>query len=597
MKREHSYSLVKRLILIVLALLGSLLLLQAGCMLWGKTIVTREIYTSAQNNVVYLCDAFEQNLKQIRLGISERFFLCEHPPLIHFYVRMQQHSLDDEAQYQWTVKEILSEMKMTRTAYSLMDELVVYFPRLQIKLRSTADSNASTALGIEAGEVEAILSDVAQQTQLLAKDDSGFYLAYTYPETIQRNDSVRILMAARLNQQNIQRLLSDFNTYSGQNALVYHHATGSHVKSINCMELTDEDWRKLFPAAPTEASRQANVSLSSGSYVAMYSYSTLLQCSFVQLIPDPMINSVPNLLLNSMLVLCAITIVILILILHTLQRYVTSPIREVVSALHLAGKGNFDIRVTPQRSREYDALAKGFNHMALQLNEWINTSYRQTIMLQQAEMKTLQAQINPHFLYNSFFFLRSMLEEEQTEVAAEFSGYLGRYFSYLTSGKKDLLPLEQEYDHAIVYLKIQLMRFGETIEAEIPELPENLRRLRVPKLILQPVLENCIEHGRGGMGEKELIRISIRQEGERLRITVENSGKAVDEELLRRLREMLDKGNDDSRTTGLANVHRRLQLFYGPDSGVELAISSLGGLSVGLKIGGESHDASCSAGR
>ena len=96
--------------------------------------------------------------------------------------------------------------------------------------------------------------------------------------------------------------------------------------------------------------------------------------------------------------------------------------------------------------------------MTDRLEELIDTNYRQTITLQQAQLKTLQAQINPHFLYNSFFFLRSMLEDEDTETAAKFTGYLGKYFRYITKADGSLLTLESEYDHAVTFLKIQLMQ-------------------------------------------------------------------------------------------------------------------------------------------
>ena len=129
------------------------------------------------------------------------------------------------------------------------------------------------------------------------------------------------------------------------------------------------------------------------------------------------------------------------------------------------------------------------------------------------------------------------------------------------------------------------MRFGETIQAEIPPIPERLRQLPVPKLFLQPVLENCIEHGMTGSADPARIRICFLLEGNRAAVAVENSGDGISPEWLEGLRQQLDSHSSDSQTTGLTNVHRRLKLYYGEYGGVELDASSLGGLKVVLKLG------------
>ena len=135
------------------------------------------------------------------------------------------------------------------------------------------------------------------------------------------------------------------------------------------------------------------------------------------------------------------------------------------------------------------------------------------------------------------------------------------------------------------------MRYGETVRAEIPELPETMRVRMVPKLFLQPILENCIEHGLGVSSGNAVIYISFAEN----KIIVENSGDGFSEQRLKLLWQQLETTDDDSRTSGLANVHRRLKLHYGELGGVELAQSSLGGLKVILKIGGTDHDISDSA--
>ena len=334
-----------------------------------------------------------------------------------------------------------------------------------------------------------------------------------------------------------------------------------------------------------KADTRVEISVGGTKYLAMCAYSDSLGSSFIQLIPVRHISRVPSTLLIGTLVFFLTMLTVILLILGSFRAYVDRPVQALMGAYRQAGQGDFTVRVEPQQSREFTALATGFNQMTDKLEELIDTNYRQTITLQQAQLKTLQAQINPHFLYNSFFFLRSMLEDEETEVAAEFAGYLGKYFRYITKADSNLLTLENEYDHAITYLKIQLMRFGQTIRAEVPDIPEAIRNKPVPKLFLQPVLENCIEHGMAGSEEQSQIRISFQTRGSRVSVVVENSGDGISPEMLAELQQKLNCSTDDSQTSGLTNVHRRLRLFFGEAGGVELAASDLGGLKVILKIG------------
>lgn len=589
--KTKSFFLVRRLILIVLVLLLALSSIQAVGTLWGRQIVTREIYSSAQNNVTYLRDTFEENLKQIHSGVYEQLFIREGAQLVNFYTKVRLGSFHTPAEYQWDLQERFSELAVVRGINPLVNELDVYFPRLEMCMQSKPTTGSSNVKAITQQDVDRLTQTMESQSQLLMEMDGEYYVGVSYPNTAYQRNAAQILVTAHLSESDIQSLLSDFNTYSGKNALLYHHTSESCINSRGSISLSGEDLDALFSGASQETFWQRMVTLAGEDYVAMGCYSTSLNCSFVQLIPARQINAVPDMLLRIMVLFLAAALLVMVVLLLTLNRYVNRPVRTLTAAFNTVGCGELNIQVAPQSSREFNVLAEGFNRMISHLRELIDTNYRQTIMLQRSQLKTLQAQINPHFLYNSFFFLRSMLENEETEIAAEFSGYLGKYFRYITKAEGDLLPLEEEYDHAVTYLNIQLMRYGETVRAEIPELPETMRVRMVPKLFLQPILENCIEHGLGVSSGNAVIYISFAEN----KIIVENSGDGFSEQRLKLLWQQLETTDDDSRTSGLANVHRRLKLHYGELGGVELAQSSLGGLKVILKIGGTDHDISDSA--
>lgn len=581
MKNEKSFSLVRRLTTTVLTLLLILLTIQIASTLWGRYVVAQELYSSTQNNVNYLRDTFEDNVQQIQQGMIDQLFYRERSQLVLFYTRLRKGSFSTGAHYQWELNQLRLELGIAQQMNALIDRMDVYFPRLEKSLRVQQD-----AISVEStpgSEIEEFYTAFHRSDSALTRIGSDFYIPCYYPISATSAQKGHILIALRLSQERIQDMLSSFNTFSGKNAFLYHYPSDTCLTSGG-IRLGEAELEGLL-ANHNKADTRVEISVGGAKYLAMCAYSDSLGSSFIQLIPVRQISRVPSILLIGTLVFFLTMLTVILLILGSFRAYVDRPVQALVGAYRQAGQGDFTVRVEPQQSREFAALATGFNQMTDKLEELIDTNYRQTITLQQAQLKTLQAQINPHFLYNSFFFLRSMLEDEETEVAAEFAGYLGKYFRYITKADSNLLTLENEYDHAITYLKIQLMRFGQTIRAEVPDIPEAIRSKPVPKLFLQPVLENCIEHGMGGSEEQSRIRISFQAQGSRVSVVVENSGDGISPEMLSELQQKLNCSTDDSQTSGLTNVHRRLKLFFGEAGGVELAASDLGGLKVILKIG------------
>ena len=151
-----------------------------------------------------------------------------------------------------------------------------------------------------------------------------------------------------------------------------------------------------------------------------------------------------------------------------MYRLVKQPMNDLIHAFSVTGEGNFDWYLSKDyASDEYNELVSRFNTMVKNIRRLIQTNYEQTIRLQQSELKQLQAQINPHFLYNSFFLLRHMIGRERNEQAKTFVSYLGKYFQYIGKSGMDVVPLIREVEHATNYMTIQVMRFEDSINLEI----------------------------------------------------------------------------------------------------------------------------------
>lgn len=273
--------------------------------------------------------------------------------------------------------------------------------------------------------------------------------------------------------------------------------------------------------------------------------------------------------------------IILLLLYRTLYR----PIREMTGAFRRVEDGNFSTTLTRKSNDELGYAFSAFNRMTTRLDRLIKDEYEHTIAMQKASLKQLQAQINPHFLYNSFYILKHRIKSYDNESAAEFADYLGDYFKFITKEQADFVPLSSEYDHALTYIKIQLIRFRDKIEFTADKIPTDFCEIQVPRLILQPIVENAFVHGFDHSDQKGAISIRIIQKGcDHLEITVENSAGNMDEHTFSHLKKELEDGvRVDDNISGLSNISMRLKQLYGGDFGLSVSMSQ-GGFCVKMLL-------------
>lgn len=171
------------------------------------------------------------------------------------------------------------------------------------------------------------------------------------------------------------------------------------------------------------------------------------------------------------------------------------------------------------------------------------------------------------------------------EVAERMLHHLSGYFQFITRSGAEQVSLLAEMKHAWSYVEIQNIRFAGTVTAELEPIPQGWETSMVPRLIVQPLIENAYAHGLENKLAEGMLRVTFREEGaDRLVIGVEDNGESLDDEQLNALRRTLALAEEAMETTGILNVHRRLQLNYGPAFGIEVSRSGLGGLKVLLMI-------------
>lgn len=260
------------------------------------------------------------------------------------------------------------------------------------------------------------------------------------------------------------------------------------------------------------------------------------------------------------------------------------PMQTLIHAFQDINNQNYNVRLFSKNS-DFTYLYNEFNHMAKRLGTLIEKDYQQQLLLNKAELKQLQAQINPHFLYNSLFLLRRMIQDELYEEACHMSDTLGLYFQYITRNSQDYMPLSQEYRHAILYCEIQKLRFEGRIRVETDDLPGEYSSILVPKLIIQPILENAFNYGLRDKIEDGLLKVTVTPLNCELIISIEDNGDDLSDEQLEKLQTNLQTaaaGASLQEMTGILNIQRRLGIYSDGSGCLKASRSSLGGLCIRL---------------
>ena len=270
----------------------------------------------------------------------------------------------------------------------------------------------------------------------------------------------------------------------------------------------------------------------------------------------------------SILVIIGAMVLAVIMSAHAV-RSVTGPIQKLCSQTRRVASGDFSAKTDVDTEDEIAVLTDSFNEMTAEIGSLVYDIKQQEKSRRIAEMRLLQAQINPHFLYNTLDTIVWLAEEKKTDEVVSIVTTLSAFFRTTLSKGKDYITIKEEKSHIESYLKIQQIRYQDIMEYEI-DIPSELDEYRIPKLTLQPLVENALYHGikqkRGG-GK---VQISGKLEGEKIILSVTDNGQGMSEKQFRELKDRLEQGTGAEGTGGfgLLNVNQRLQYYYGKEYGL-----------------------------
>ncbi|HLQ41077.1 MAG TPA: sensor histidine kinase [Tetragenococcus sp.] len=270
---------------------------------------------------------------------------------------------------------------------------------------------------------------------------------------------------------------------------------------------------------------------------------------------------------------------------HLLTKKVQEPISELVTMAKALSKGNFNCRLTPPDTPELMALTTNMNKMAKDLEDLIEENTLKQHYLAQSEVRVLQAQITPHFIYNSLDAIISLIDQKNYAQAQEMTYALSDFFRISLSKGKDWISVETEIQHIKDYLTILQIRYGKTLTFSV-NLPEELKAYPILKMILQPIVENAVYHGTKFIRRVGVIEVTATKDEKNLIFVVKDNGIGMKNDQLKEVKEQLKKGihSQSHDGYGLYNVNKRLQLYYGKKASINIESQYRKGTVVTLTV-------------
>lgn len=276
-------------------------------------------------------------------------------------------------------------------------------------------------------------------------------------------------------------------------------------------------------------------------------------------------------------------ILILILILYyKIPLSITRPIRRLSEVTDQVAKGDFNVRYDVRSSAEISMLSDSLNMMIDKINDLLGQVTKEQTRLRKAEFELLQAQINPHFLYNTLDAIVWLAEAGEQKKVVSMVGSLSEFFRTSLNQGKDIISIREELQHVRSYLEIQQVRYQDILQYEI-HVPEELYCYTIPKITIQPLVENALYHGIKNKRGPGRIEVSGRMERDFFVLQIKDNGIGISKDRLRQVRDGIqNKVPTENDIYGLYNVNERIRLNFGESYGI--SIDSIHGEGTVVKI-------------
>ncbi|NOU68875.1 HAMP domain-containing protein [Paenibacillus sp. LMG 31461] len=574
-RKTFQYSIFPKLIVAFLLVVAPLYFLGIVTNKQAESSVSKELSDSLASRV----DFYSNTLKNEKS---------------HILTLQRQYINDRDLRQLSFIGGILSSFEWADTVLNIQNKLQliksssVYIENVSahiLTLGRTVSSNKPLSDRIS-DDYEAVRPVKERDSSHLIYWQHRLFLSLAFPDPPLPDKEPAYLLSIELSEDKLKHVLDQISNYSQSGAMMLEPKEGWSITGGEENEEVLPYLKSLFQRKYTQGILSGVESQTIGSrfYLVAYQFVPEFDSYLSIYVPEHQVFGILDKNRKLFWILSGISALIIVVYSYWTFRLIHRPLNVLVRSFRKIEEGQLDTITPPRGHDEFFYLFNHFNAMVRKLNILIHQVYEEKIRSQSSELKQLQSQINPHFLYNTYFILYRLAKVQDHDGVMQFSKYLGQYFQYITRNASDEVSLRDEVAHSRTYVEIQNIRFSNRINIDFDELPTDLELVPVPRLILQPILENAYKYGLEGKLEGGKISVHIESEHTCIRILVEDNGDELSQETLEHLQLQLAENRHDREFTGLLNVHRRLQLMYGETFGIQVARGKEGGLQVHMTL-------------
>lgn len=545
-----------KIILLIALLLTAVLILYGRSNYISVKVVERTLKDANNEQLSFFVHQLDTTIQQLS---TFTVTLNDDPDIVKFQSKFIESSyMNINAIFQ--KERILQKLLIQSLSAAWNNELSVYSPSLREALSTNSNKRY---------DEERLKRQIHRGWQVYGQGEGGdsrFEFSYYTVEpssSFERFDQLKRIIEVRFGEQELRKALDEYKASGTRNPFFYHPDYGVIPNSTAQPEQTEQVVRQLKQAG-LDTYGTLEVDVQQSPYLVTYIQSEQLGWYVVDYVAvDEIlapINESRNYFYGSM----AILIIVSLFATFMLYRHVQIPVRELTRGVRTIERGNYSARMRGHHSADFKFLFSSFNRMAERIENLIQTVLTERIRIREAELKQLQTQINPHFLFNCFAFIMSMAKSGKTDLILTITHSLSKYYRYTTRSEVMVCKLEEELGFVRHYLLIHQLRMPR-LQYDI-QVEEALHDLVIPKLLIQPLVENAIIHGIEAKLSASRVNIIGKATEDGCRIIVEDDGQGMSREEMDRLMNRINGPLLEEMGCGMWNVNQRVKMMFGEGS-------------------------------
>ena len=597
MLRRYPFNSLRSKLMALFVILTSAPLIAVGIVSYQKSFQTLSDYSKAANALV--AENFLQELDMMFLNAS-RLLELENNPMVRRFLFSQTETYPE-------AMGILQTFQLYREMYQL-NELV-----LNVTLVNLYGKGISERKGVF--QLNQNLRKEPYFQTLLETPDETLYVPPSSIPAVPKLDGLdyggkRTISIMSTIKQPITHQVIGFITIDLDSSVVQQFSETNRIGKTGYFFVADRNGKPIFLPGPEAADHNglppltdvARFGGTKGQLVdnslgmpvfVIYTISSQTGWYIVGQVPLAEITRDAAQIRNLIFASAILSVVVAITLYFYLTNRMTRPIQILKNKMRLAASGYLEAKAQIDGTDEIADLGRSFNTMLEQIKQLLDRSIEEQKQIQLAELRTLQAQINPHFLYNTLDSIVWMAEARKHDQVIRLVQALSQFFRISLSKGRDVISIAEEIEHIRNYLIIQQMRYRDILDYDIQVDPD-IRNCQVLKMTLQPLVENALYHGIKNKRRKGRIEVRGWRDGQGgILLKVADNGIGMAPERLDEIRRSLSGGiesrsdsPDETRHHGfgLRNVHQRIRLYYGEPYGLHVESTHMEGTEVTLRI-------------